>query len=172
MLVFATHVSRVCAPCRPPDRPTGRNGVSAWLRTALLCLLCVLGFWGHYTTLCRPALEQHATRRAEARRKRLLQQTQAKLLSMRTHAASGRRALGDGGAGAAAEPPDPHESSGGSGDGTAALLPPQPPADAADSYACSVALPGDARAGSYCSEDYAYACFSRAAQLLKVRERH
>ncbi|PSC75029.1 hypothetical protein C2E20_1867 [Micractinium conductrix] len=144
-----------------------RNGVSAWLRTALLCLLCVLGFWGHYTTLCRPALEQHATRRAEARRKRLLQQTQAKLLSMRTHAASGRRALGDGGAGAAAEPPDPHESSGGSGDGTAALLPPQPPADAADSYACSVALPGDARAGSYCSEDYAYACFSRAAQLLK-----
>lgn len=32
---------------------TCRNGLSAWLRMALLCLLCLLGFWGNHTTLHR-----------------------------------------------------------------------------------------------------------------------
>lgn len=153
-----------------------RNGLSAWLRMALLCLLCLLGFWGNHTTLQRAAIQQHASRRAEARRRRLLQQTQAALLKMRTNAASGRQALDGGGCGgrrsrgggaasAAGEPPDPPDERwqpGGSGCGARGLP------GLGDSYMCSGAGAAGT-AGEQSPEDYAYACYSQAAQLLKVR---
>jgi hypothetical protein len=151
-----------------------QNGLSAWLRMAMLCLMCLLGFWGNYTTLHRPAVDQHASKRAEQRRKRLLQQTQASLLQMRTNAASGRQALESSAATSAAEPPDPHESSGiGSwGDVSegrpllgACILP----------SAAAAAPAGAAASDGACSAspqaEHAYACFSQAVQQLKVHGR-
>lgn len=181
---------QTCPACAPTGRC--RNGVSAWLRMAMLCLLCLLGLWGNHTSLHRPALDAHAARRAEQRRKRLLKRTQATLLKMRTNAAAGQHVLDSGGrggdaggdtAGAAQEPPDPHEpqrrrsrssGSGGSGgtedDVLGATL--QAVAAAAVTGGSPTAAAG-AAAGEGCSPsqqaDQAYACFLQAVRLLEVR---
>lgn len=198
-VVYSTCASAACWHSSAPKLPClcsywtlRRNGVSAWFRMAMLCLLCLLGLWGNHTSLHRPALDAHAARRAEQRRKRLLKRTQATLLKMRTNAAAGQHVLDSGGrggdagggaGGAAQEPPDPHEpqrrrsrsiGSGGSGgtedDVLGATL--QAVAAAAVTGGSPTAAAG-AAAGEGCSPsqqaDQAYACFLQAVRLLEVR---
>lgn len=42
-----TLILRRCVVC------WGRRGFAAWLRVVALCLLCLLGLWGHHTSLKR-----------------------------------------------------------------------------------------------------------------------
>lgn len=146
---------------------------------AVLCLLCLLGFWGSHTTLHRPALTQHAARRADRRRKRLLQQTQAALLQLRTNTAAGRRALdedpgggggGDGGAhscslAAACEPPLRGEQR----DARGATEARARHGDAWDGADSPIGAAGGADAACLTgAADQAYGCYSRAVEILQA----
>lgn len=72
----------------------GLRGLRAWLRIVVLCLLCLLGLWGHNTSMQRPALAAHMASRQERRRQLALRSARSVLSQMRAQAAEGHALLG------------------------------------------------------------------------------
>ena len=69
------------------------HGVLAWLHLCLLVLLCMLGLWGHHTSLNRPSLTAHMEHRARARREEVKQLAQSLLDTLRREATAGTEFL-------------------------------------------------------------------------------
>lgn len=127
--------------------------------------MCLLGFWGNHTSLHRPAIRQHVSRRAEQQRKRLVHKTQSALLKMRTNVNSGRQALDSMSDGLRESQNKPSEGT----DSSCGVAPVEARQDTAccgqDASLDATLVAADGGAGQ---ADYAYNCYSQAVHILKV----
>jgi hypothetical protein len=72
---------------------TYSSTLAAWLRLALLCVLCCLGLWGVHCSVLRPAVEAHVTARREKRRQEELARVKGLMERLRGEARSGQQHL-------------------------------------------------------------------------------
>jgi hypothetical protein len=113
------HQAELCTTAREPDTPCCRRctqvwecrsklarsliarrciftysgTLAAWLRLALLCVLCCLGLWGVHCSVLRPAVEAHIAARRERRRQEELARVKGLMERLRGEARTGQQHL-------------------------------------------------------------------------------
>uniref|UniRef100_A0A061QIJ2 C3H1-type domain-containing protein n=1 Tax=Tetraselmis sp. GSL018 TaxID=582737 RepID=A0A061QIJ2_9CHLO len=69
------------------------TGLLDWLRVLVLSVLCILGLWGHHTTILRPAIERRVMEREERRREQAREHALELMQRMRFEASDGAKHL-------------------------------------------------------------------------------